>query len=51
MTEPQAMAFLKKLNDLCKEYQVHCDLVLKNRPQLEHICATINAKVEPVTGQ
>jgi hypothetical protein len=40
--------FIAELETLCEKYKAHCDLTLKKKPFLEHICAVVNVKIDHV---
>lgn len=45
MKVDDAQALMAQVQTLCEKYGAFCDVVIKNRPYLEHVCMTINAKV------
>ena len=46
MNEQQAQALISKVRDICREYKAYCQIVLSEKPDLEHVKIEINAKVE-----
>ena len=47
MNESTAKEFLDKLEALCGEYGIWCDITIKKRPRLEHAEVKVNVKVDP----
>ena len=46
MNEQQAQTLISKVRDICREHKAYCQIVLSEKPELEHVKIEINAKVE-----